>query len=102
MPYELVSAYTLVLGDEVGGRPEVTVHTTAGDAWRALDAGVRERCGMRPRPRRQVDPEAVTRLADAWRAAEPEVRYWQVTAHRLPIMVPEIARAAPAATAAAS
>lgn len=95
MPYEVVSAYTLVLGEDADGRPAVTVHTTAEDAWRALDAGVRERCGMRPRPRRQVDPDAVTRLADAWRAAEPEARYWQVTAHRLPIMVPELARPAP-------
>ncbi|BBG05546.1 MULTISPECIES: hypothetical protein [Pseudonocardia] len=105
MPYEVVSAYTLVLG---GGRedlehagpdtgvsrqgPEVSVHTTAEDAWRALDAGVRERCGMRPRPRRSIDPDAVVRLADAWRAADPVRRYWNVTAHRLPIMVPEFAR----------
>ncbi|MEV1293998.1 hypothetical protein [Pseudonocardia sp. NPDC049635] len=100
MPYEVVSAYTLVLG---GGReepgsavgaaePEVSVHTTAEDAWRALDAGIRERCGMRPRPRRRIDPDAVVRLADAWRAADPVARYWNVTAHRLPIMVPEFAR----------
>lgn len=98
MPYEVVSAYTLVIGEgaESSERPEVTVHTTADDAWRALDAAVRERCGMRPRPRRRVDPEAAARLADAWRAADPESRYWQVTAHRLPIMVPELARPAPA------
>lgn len=123
MPYEVVSAYTLVLGEaaesgpadgaaagaaggpaaEVAGavalaagtaRPEVSVHSTAEDAWRALDAGVRARCGMRPRPRRQIDPDAVVRLADAWRAADPTARYWQVTAHRLPIMVPELARPA--------
>ncbi|WP_224387572.1 hypothetical protein [Pseudonocardia sp. ICBG1293] len=113
MPYEVVSAYTLVLGehpgdsvdpdavdagpggpDAVPARPEVSVHTTAEDAWRALDAGVRERCGMRPRPRRRIDPDAVVRLADAWRAGDPGTRYWQVTAHRLPIMVPELARAA--------
>lgn len=110
MPYEVVSAYTLVLGEHPGdvvepdpgdpdaggavaGRPEVSVHTTAEDAWRALDAGVRERCGMRPRPRRVIDPDAVVRLADAWRAGDPGARYWQVTAHRLPIMVPELARA---------
>jgi hypothetical protein len=111
VPYEVVSAYTLVLGEHPGdsvdgagnpgtedhdvvpGRPEVSVHTTAEDAWRALDAGVRERCGMRPRPRRRIDPDAVVRLADAWRAGDPGTRYWQVTAHRLPIMVPELARA---------
>lgn len=112
MPYEVVSAYTLVLGEVAGtgpaddaaagtadgaagaAQPEVSVHSTAEDAWRALDAGVRARCGMRPRPRRQIDPDAVVRLADAWRAADPTARYWQVTAHRLPIMVPELARPA--------
>ena len=100
MPYEVVSAYTLVLGggheepdtDERASGPEVSVHTTAEDAWRALDAGVRQRCGMRPRPRRSIDPDAVVRLADAWRAADPVARYWNITAHRLPIMVPEFAR----------
>ena len=99
MPYEVVSAYTLVLGeacedDPGGARPEVSVHSTAEEAWRALDAGVRARCGMRPRPRRHIDPDAVVRLADAWRAADLTARYWQVTAHRLPLMLPEIARPA--------
>ena len=50
--YEVVSAYTLLVGD-VDGSPTVSVHTTADDAWRALDAAIRERCGMRPRPRRR-------------------------------------------------
>ncbi|ANY06807.1 hypothetical protein [Pseudonocardia sp. HH130630-07] len=101
MPYDVVSAYTLVLGEasddatDPQGQPQVTVHSTATDAWRALDRAVRERCGMRPRPRRSIDPDAVIRLADAWRAADPEARYWQVTAHRLPIMVPELARTSP-------
>jgi hypothetical protein len=104
VPYEVVSAYTLVLGEApepgtAAGRPEVSVHSTAEAAWRALDTGVRERCGMRPRPRRSIDPDAVVRLADAWRAADPDARYWQVTAHRLPIMLPELAR--PAAVPAA-
>ncbi|MEQ3554942.1 hypothetical protein WIS52_31135 [Pseudonocardia nematodicida] len=96
MPYEVVSAYTLVLGEDGhdDAAPQVSVHTTADDAWRALDAGVRERCGMRPRPRRRVDSDAVVRFADAWRAADPAARYWNVTAHRLPVMVPELARAA--------
>lgn len=105
MPYEVVSAYTLILGeasadDVTGARPEVSVHSTAEDAWRTLDAGVRARCGMRPRPRRQIDPDVVVRLADAWRAADPTARYWQVTAHRLPVMVPELARGVVPAEAA--
>ncbi|MBW0104925.1 hypothetical protein [Pseudonocardia sp. KRD291] len=91
MPHELVSAYTLVVGEDED-QPSVTVHTTADDAWRALDREIRERCGMRTRPRRAVDADGASRLADAWRAADPESRYWQVTAHRLPIMLPELAR----------
>jgi hypothetical protein len=47
---------------------------------------------MRPRPRRRTDPDAVSRLANAWRDVDPETRYWNVTVHRLPIPVPEIAR----------
>ena len=91
MSYEVVSAYTLVIGED-DAPPSVTVHTTADDAWRALDREIRSRCGMRPRPRRVVDQPGASRLADAWRDADPEARYWQVTAHRLPIMLPEIAR----------
>lgn len=90
MSYEVVSAYTLLVGDADG--PVVTVHQTADDAWRALDREVRSRSWLRPRPRRHADPDAVTRLANAWRAADPETRYWNVTVHRLPIPVPEIAR----------
>jgi hypothetical protein len=93
MSYEVVSAYTLLVGD-AAGPPTVSVHTTADDAWRALDRAVRERCGMRPRPRRRMDADAATRLANAWRAAEPESRYWNVTVHRLPVPVPVIARQA--------
>ena len=91
MSYEVVSAYTLLVGD-AAGPPTVSVFTTADDAWRALDGEVRTRCGMRPRPRRQMDADAATRLANAWRAADPESRYWNVTVHRLPISVPVIAR----------
>lgn len=89
--YEMVSAYTLLVG-QTDDEPTVSVHTTADDAWRALDRAIRERCGMRPRPRRRVDQDAAARLANAWRAGDPESRYWNVTAHRLPIPVPEIAR----------
>lgn len=91
MSYEVVSAYTLLVGD-VDGSPTVSVHTTADDAWRALDQEVRERCGMRPRPRRRMDADAATRLANAWRAGDPERRYWNLTVHRLPIPIPVIAQ----------
>jgi hypothetical protein len=89
MPYEVVSAYTLLVGDEDG--PTLSVHTTATDAWRALDREIRERCGMRPRPRRHASADAVARLANAWRDADPDSRYWNVTVHRLPVPVPVIA-----------
>ncbi|MCW0212666.1 MAG: hypothetical protein OJJ54_04855 [Pseudonocardia sp.] len=90
MSYDAVSAYTLVVGDD-DEPATVSVHTTADDAWRELDTLIRERCAMRPRPRRLIDPDATSRLADAWRAADPDTRYWQVTAHRLPLMLPQIA-----------
>jgi hypothetical protein len=89
MPYEVVSAYTLLLGDEAG--PVLSVHTTATDAWHALDREIRERCGMRPRPHRRASADAAARLANAWRAADPDYRYWNVTVHRLPVPVPVIA-----------
>ncbi len=91
MPYEVVSAYTLLVGDR-DRAPTVSVHSTADDAWRALDAEIRDRCGMRPRPRRRMDADAATRLANAWRAGDPEDRYWNLTVHRLPVPVPEIAQ----------
>ena len=90
--FEVVSAYTLLVGDGEG-RPLVSVHTTADDAWRALDREIRHRCGMRERPRLRMDADAAARLANAWRAGDPESRYWNVTVHRLPIPVPVIARA---------
>lgn len=90
MSYDVVSAYTLVIGDE-NGPPSVSVHATADEAWRALDLEVRRRCRMRARPRRRVDAEATARLADAWRANERENRFWQIRPHQLPIMVPDVA-----------
>jgi hypothetical protein len=89
--YDVVSVYTLLVGDE-DGPATVSVHPTADDAWRALDREVRARCGLRPRPRRVVDPEAVTRLADVWRAGDPETRFWQIHPHQLSLMVPQIGR----------
>jgi hypothetical protein len=91
VPYEVVSAYTLLVGDVLSA-PTVSVHTTADEAWRALDAEVRRRCGMRPRPRLRMDADAATRLANAWRAGDPECRYWNLTNHRLPVPVPVIAQ----------
>jgi hypothetical protein len=91
--FEVVSAYTLLVGD-ADEPATVSVHSTADDAWRALDREVRRRCGMRPRPRRRADAEATTRLANAWRAGDPDARYWNVTVHRLPIPLPVIAREA--------
>lgn len=91
MGFEAVSAYTLLVGD-AAAPPTVSVHTTAEEAWRALDREVRERCGMRPRPRRRMDADATARLANAWRAGDPDSRYWNVTVHRLPVPVPVIAR----------
>ena len=93
MSFEVVSAYTLLVGD-ADEPATVSVHNTAEDAWRALDREVRRRCGMRPRPRRRTDPDATTRLANAWRAGDPDSRYWNVTVHRLPIPLPVIAREA--------
>jgi hypothetical protein len=91
--FEVVSAYTLLVGD-ADEPATVSVHSTADDAWQELDREVRRRCGMRPRPRRRTGAEAATRLANAWRAGDPECRYWNVTVHRLPIPLPVIAREA--------
>src|ERR1700754_159590 len=93
MSFEVVSVYTLLVGDATGA-PRVSVHTTADDAWRALDAEVRRRCRMRPRPRRRMDAEAGTRLGRARRAGEPESRFWNVSVHRLPVPLPVIPRTA--------
>jgi len=91
--FDVVSAYTLLVGDG-DGPPSVSVHSTADEAWRALDKEVRSRCWMRPRPRRKMDADAATRLANAWRAGDPENRFWNVTVHRLPVPRPVIARPA--------
>ena len=91
LSYDVVSVYTLLLGDE-DGPATVSVHATAEEAWRALDREVRARCGLRPRPRRVIEPDAATRLANAWRAGDAETRFWQICPHRLPLMVPAIGR----------
>ena len=101
MSYDVVSAYTLVVGDD-SGAPAVSVHGSAADAWKELDREVRSRSRMRPRPLRRVDEESATRLANAWRAADPDTRFWNVTAHRLPILLPVIARNTPPALRGAS
>jgi hypothetical protein len=89
---DVVCAYTLILGDEYGP-PTVGVFATAEEAWKALDREVRERCNLRIRPRRAVDPEATGRLADAWRAGNAEGRFWQILSHQLAVRIPEIGRA---------
>jgi len=88
---DVVSAYTLIVGDEYGPA-EVGVYSTAEEAWKALDREVRGKCKLRLRPRRAVDPEATTRLADAWRAGNPEERFWQILSHQLAVRIPEIGR----------
>lgn len=91
MSYDMVSVYTLMIGDETGPAT-VGVHASAEEAWQALDREVRSRAGLRARPRRVPDADSATRLANAWRAADPERRFWQLRPHRLPIMIPEIGR----------
>ena len=91
MTRDVVSAYTLILGDEYGPAT-VGVYSSAEEAWKALDQQVRERCKLRVRPRRAVDPEATGRLADAWRAGHPEGRFWQILSHQLAVRIPEIGR----------
>ena len=91
MSYDVVSVYTLLIGDG-DGPTTVSVHSSADDAWRALDREIRARCGLRRRPRRVVDPEAATRLADVWRAGDFEARFWQIHPHQLSLMVPQIGR----------
>src|SRR6478609_4713269 len=88
---DVVSAYTLILGDEYGPAT-VGVYSSAEEAWKALDREVRGRCKLRVRPRRAVDPEAIGRLADAWRAGNAEERYWQILSHQLAVPIPEIGR----------
>ena len=92
MARDVVSAYTLILGDE-NGPAIVGVYSSAEEAWKALDREVRGRCKLRIRPRRAVDPEATGRLADAWRAGNAEGRYWQILSHQLAVRIPEIGRA---------
>ncbi len=103
MPYEAVSAYTVLVG-EAGSATTVTVHGSAEEAWRALIEAVRSRT-TRWMPR-NGDAAA---LADRWREGDPERRFWQVSAHQLQVMVPAAgqtpsrpAPASPTARAAAA
>lgn len=82
MPYEAVSAYTVLIG-ETGSTTTVTVHGSADEAWRALAEAVRSR-STRWMPR---GTEAAT-LADRWRLGDPTRRFWQVSAHQLQVLVP--------------
>ncbi|MGH3795126.1 MAG: hypothetical protein ACRDSP_09575 [Pseudonocardiaceae bacterium] len=82
MPYEAVSAYTVVVG-ESDGVTTVTVHGSADEAWRALIQAVRSR-STRWMPRN----DEAAGLADRWRLGDPERRFWQVSSHQLQVMVP--------------
>lgn len=82
MPYESVSAYTVLIG-ETDTATTVTVHGSADEAWQALADAVRSRT-TRWMPR-NGDAAA---LADRWRAGDPQRRFWQVSAHQLQVMVP--------------
>lgn len=90
MPYDAVSAYTVLLGDG-DGPARVTVHARAQEAWAALHAAV----SPVPRPRwrrtRPVGEQAARDAAERWRGVDPTRRYWQVTPHRLQVTVPAIA-----------
>jgi hypothetical protein len=88
--YDAVSAYTVLFGDGEGPAA-VSVHGSADEAWAALDTLVRgrsRRWRSRPAP---ADEHRVTELAERWRRADPERRYWQVAPHRLRVTVPAIA-----------
>ncbi|HEY2764843.1 MAG TPA: hypothetical protein VGJ13_12660 [Pseudonocardiaceae bacterium] len=82
MPYEAVSAYTVLVG-ETDGTTTVTVHGSADQAWRALAEAVRGR-STRWMPRN----DDAAALADRWRQADPQRRFWQVSSHQLQVMVP--------------
>lgn len=87
MPYEAVSAYTVVVG-ETDRTTTVTVHGTADEAWQALAEAIRSR-STRWMPR---SSDAAT-LADRWRQGDPQRRFWQVSAHQLQVMVPATSKA---------
>lgn len=82
MPYESVSAYTVLVG-ETGSATTVTVHGSADEAWQALTEAVRSR-STRWMPRN----DDAAALADRWRSGAPQRRFWQVSAHQLQVMVP--------------
>jgi hypothetical protein len=90
--YDAVSAYTVLFGD--GEAPAtVSVHGSADEAWAALDLLVRGRSRRWLARPVAVDEHRVTELAEHWRTADPERRYWQVAPHRLRVTIPAIAAA---------
>ena len=89
MTYDAVSAYTVLFGD--GESPAtVSVHGSAEEAWGALDVLVRGRSRRWRARALAVDEDRVTELAESWRRADPDRRYWQVAPHRLRVTVPAI------------
>lgn len=90
MTYDAVSAYTVLFGD--GEAPAtVSVHGSAEEAWSALDVLVRGRSRRWRARSGATDQDRVTELAERWRRADPERRYWHVAPHRLRVTVPAIA-----------
>jgi hypothetical protein len=88
--YDAVSAYTVLFGD--GEAPAtVSVHGSADEAWGTLDVLVRGRSRRWRARAGVVDEDLVTELAERWRRADPERRYWQVAPHRLRVTIPAIA-----------
>lgn len=94
MSYEMVSAYTLLVGD-TDGPATVSVHQAASEAWTALGSAIYSRSVVHPlHVGDMLDADTAAALANAWRAQDPTRRYWTLTAHRLPVPLPAIARIA--------
>jgi hypothetical protein len=92
VPYDVVSVYTLVIGDG-SGSAVISVHGTADEAWRALHRAVRARSRVSWPTWRPVRPETVRRLATAWRDGDRDQRFWQIRAHQVRVTVPVGGRA---------
>ncbi len=91
MARDVVSAYTLILGDEYGPTRSACTppRRRHGRPWTGRSGGDAS-CGCGRGA--TVDPEATGRLADAWRAGNPEERFWQILSHQLAVRIPEIGR----------
>ena len=77
MARDVVSAYTLILGDEYGPAERRRVLHRGGGMEGPGPRGPGEMQAAAAAAA-DVDPEATGRLADAWRAGNPEQRFWQI------------------------